>query len=179
MDTLVFELVANAVHMGVPLLLITSLFTNLDGVLVLIVVTEESVDAKLVLKAHWESLILMWEVNKNILLCRLGQLHEVLFELFRLSFFDSLRDDDHSFLELLLLNIDRFVLELDHTQSLESWISRTRKLDSRKDFGRESLCANIFVISVECKQGLVSFEASHLSQGTGERFRLDFWIIAV
>ena len=179
MNAFIFKLVANTVHIGVPLLLVAGLLTYLDGVLVLVVVTKESVDAELILEAHREGLILMWEVNEYVLLIRLSQLHEVLLELFRLGFFDSLRDDNHSFLELLLLDVNRFVFELNHSQSLESWVSRTGKLNAGKDFWRESLCANILIIRVKCELGLVSFKASHLCQRASKWLSHDTWIEAI
>ena len=78
MNTLIFKLITNLVDVSMPLFLRTRLRTDLYRVLVLIVVTEERIAIELVLEAHREGLVLIWEVNEHILLAILGQLHEVL-----------------------------------------------------------------------------------------------------
>lgn len=101
--------------MSIPLFLIARLFTHLNGVLVLVVVAKKSVYAELILEAHWEGFVLIWEINEDILLVRLCELHEILLELFWLRFLNCLWNHNHSFLELLLLNVDRIIFQLDDT----------------------------------------------------------------
>lgn len=78
MNALVFKLITNLVDVSMPLFLSARLRTNLDRILVLIVVTKERIATELVLEAHREGLVLIREVDENVLLVLLGQLHEVL-----------------------------------------------------------------------------------------------------
>ena len=151
MNALIFKLITNLVDVSMPLFLRTRLRTDLNRVLVLIVVTEERIAIELVLEAHREGLVLIWEVNEHILLAILGQLHEVLLQLLRLRLLDDLRNDDHGDLEFLLLHVHRVVLELDDTQSFECGVAWAWQFDTRKYLGCEGLSAHIFIISVQCE----------------------------
>ena len=162
MDTLVLELEANAIDMVLPLSLVPRLRANLDRVLVLVVVSEERVDTELVFEAHREGLILIGEVNEDVFLALLGQLHKVLLEILGLRLLDHLRHHGHGDLELLLLHVHRVVLQLDDTQSLEGWVAWAGQFDTREYLWSKGLSADILVVSVECQLGLIALQASHL-----------------
>ena len=130
MDTFVLQLEADAIDVSVPFFLVSSLLTDLDSVLVLIIVTEECIDTELIFEAHWEGFILVREVNEDVLLTLLGQSHQVLFEFLRLCLLNDLRNHNHSNLELLLLHVNRVVLELNDTQCLEGGVAGAGQLDS-------------------------------------------------
>ena len=167
MDTLVLQLEANAIDMILPLFLVARLRTNLNRVLVLVVVSEERVDTELVLEAHREGLILIGEVNEDVFLGLLGQLHEVLLEILGLRLLDHLRHHGHGDLELLLLHVHRVVLQLYDTQSLEGWVAWAGQFDTREYLWSKGLSADILVVSVECQLGLVAWQALHLRQRAG------------
>lgn len=101
--------------MSVPFFFRTSLLTNLYRVLVFLVVAKESVDAEFVLKTHWKSLSLVWEVNKYIFLGCFCDLYKISLKLLWLGLFDALWDDDLTLLEFLLLHVHGVVLKLDDT----------------------------------------------------------------
>ena len=93
-----------------PFSLATRLLSHLDRVLVFIIVTEQRVHLKFVLEAHRESLTLVWEVNEDILLVLLRELDEPPFELLGLRLLYALGNDNHAFLEGLLVDVDTVVV---------------------------------------------------------------------
>lgn len=123
------QLEVDAFDVGIPLFLVACLLPHLDGVLVLVVVSEESVDVEAVLEAHRERLSLEWEVHEDILFLGFGELEQEFFKLFRLSFLNALWDNNHALLELLLLHVDVVVLEVDDAEGLEGWVTWAGCLD--------------------------------------------------
>ena len=95
--------------MSVPLFLGASLLSNLDRVLVFVVVAKKSVDAESVFKTHWKGFSLIGEVHEDIFFGSFGELDEVSLELLWLRLFDTLWNDDLTLLEFLFLHVDRII----------------------------------------------------------------------
>lgn len=159
-DTLFNKVISDSVYQGLEFFRRSVLGSLLDFILVMIRITIQSINGVPIFEKYWESLVLVWEVNKQFFVSLISKTSNKCSKFIGAWFFHARGYLDKCAFKRDFLNNFGVVFDLLNTQVSETWQIGIRQNNIWEKLGLERLLSNVAIFLMNGYLWVVSIKAT-------------------